>query len=230
MKKLIFLPMLLASIFYLSHAREMTKEKDVSFKAFLAFFPEEKLPFKVTLKQMTKTAIKNPETWQNSVEAANINLFFDKFILHPERFDTTGERIPERYDTTGERITYIGERGFHVNSPVAQMQMRDYHIVVYSRNYMGLSRNSRYFLSVLDKEGKLILTEKFAAYLGGSATEATLNEQFNIEKNTYLNEKKDNNRKNFVLTSSTQTSLIKLMNQNMESRVDVNKYEENKSR
>jgi hypothetical protein len=191
MKKLVFLPLVLACFILVSHTRESMKEKDMSFTAFLKLFPKEDLPYKISLKQMIKNGKKKPEIHQDSTEQANINPIFAKYLPNSDKGNG------------------IGERGYYANVPVAQIAFKDYYLVFYSRNFLGYSFQSSFYMSVLDKNGQHILTDIVASPGFNGWRETSIDRKGVMTTKIY--EALDEKKTNFALKQTAKTSLMDLI-------------------
>ena len=204
--------MAFAIIFLAFHTRETTAKQDMSFAAFLQLFPKKNLPFDISLKQMVKIIKNKPEIYQDSAETQNINSIFKKYLPNSVQGNETSK---DEYA--------VANRGFFVNSPVAQIRLKEHYLIFYSRSFMAHSSNCQYYLTVLDKNGQHLLTETFASHGYNGYFEAYLDKNLNIFKNRYVrNEKRD-----LIFESKMQTNLFVLIGNLRQPKVDIHALDTN---
>ena len=201
MKKLIFLPLIFAAFIFVSHTKDDVKAKDTSFTSFLQLFPKEKLPYKISMKQIIKSTKKELAIKANSPERENVNSIFKKYLPNSDE---------------GNRA---GDRGHFINCPVAQVVLKDYYLIFYSRHFMGESRFRQYYLSVLDKQGQHILTQPFANFGWRGHFAGSIDKKLNITTKEYSPiDEKDKNT-GFVLATTTNINLMALIYKTLEAPI-----------
>lgn len=201
MKKLIFLPLIFAAFISLSHTKDDIKAKDMSFTSFLQLFPKEKLPYKISMKQIIKSTKKELVINSNTLDRQSVNSIFKKYLPNSDE---------------GNRA---GDRGYFINCPVAQVALNDYYLVFYSRHFMGESRFRQYYVSVLDKQGQHILTEPFANFGWRGYLAGTIDKKLNMVIKEYSPiDEKDKNT-GFILAATTKTNLMMLIYKTLQAPI-----------
>ena len=202
MKKLVFLPMILATILLISTTRTVLEDQDMSFSTFLQLFPKENLPFDISSKEIKQIIKKGKEYHQDSTEQRNVNAIFKKYLHGSE----SGNNDPDTKPNLEGGLFGISYRGYFVNTPIAQMASNDYFIIIYLRNFMGLSNQSQYYLSVLDKKGQHILTKLFATINSNDYIAASINKKLDITFKGY--ERKKDSKTDFTFKSTATYNLM----------------------